>query len=105
MNATPGPIVSGKNFFPNPPLLCVKRIPALPVTSTNCTPACGPCEFVPAGVLDGFALLFGFALCASAMFGIRNEKLSSREQHAAAFCFKVSPGGRRGQHLEHPRRD
>src|SRR5215469_12469724 len=33
MNAQPGPIVSGKYFFPNAPLLCVKWMPAWAVTS------------------------------------------------------------------------
>src|SRR5712664_2039991 len=37
MKATPGPSVSGKNFFPNAPLLCTKRIPACCVTSRKVT--------------------------------------------------------------------
>src|SRR6266478_4062774 len=37
MNATPGPRVSGKNFFPNAPLLCAKRMPDCLVTSRNVT--------------------------------------------------------------------
>src|SRR5215470_20137091 len=35
MKAQPEPIVSGKYFLPNAPLLCLKRIPACPVTSVN----------------------------------------------------------------------
>src|ERR1043166_9470023 len=35
MKAQPEPIVSGKYFLPNVPLLCLKRIPACPVTSVN----------------------------------------------------------------------
>src|SRR6476620_7039042 len=35
MKAQPEPIVSGKYFFPNAPLLCLKRIPACAVTSVN----------------------------------------------------------------------
>src|ERR1044072_4200825 len=35
MKAQPEPIVAGKYFLPNAPLLCLKRIPACPVTSVN----------------------------------------------------------------------
>src|ERR1043166_8084643 len=35
MKAQPEPMVSGKYFLPNAPLLCLKRIPACPVTSVN----------------------------------------------------------------------
>ena len=35
MKAQPDPIVSGKYFFPNAPLLCLKRMPASAVTSAN----------------------------------------------------------------------
>src|SRR6266550_602484 len=35
MNAHPGPMVSGKYFFPNAALLCTKRIPARTVMSRN----------------------------------------------------------------------
>src|SRR5258708_17766673 len=37
MKATPGPSVSGRNFFPNAPLLCTKRTPDCCVTSRNVT--------------------------------------------------------------------
>src|SRR5437588_13083714 len=33
MNAQPGPMVSGRYFFPNAPLLCVKWMPACEVMS------------------------------------------------------------------------
>ena len=35
MKAQPEPIVSGKYFFPNAPLLCLNRMPASAVTSVN----------------------------------------------------------------------
>jgi hypothetical protein len=35
MKQTPLPIVSGRYFLPNAPLLCLKRIPACAVTSVN----------------------------------------------------------------------
>src|SRR6478672_6616693 len=35
MNAQPEPIVSGRYFLPNAPLLCLKRMPACVVTSVN----------------------------------------------------------------------
>src|SRR6266576_2644623 len=35
MKAQPAPIVSGKYFFPNAPLLCLKRMPACADTSVN----------------------------------------------------------------------
>src|SRR6185369_3860552 len=35
MKAQPAPMVSGRYFFPNAPLLCLKRIPACAVTSVN----------------------------------------------------------------------
>src|SRR5262245_22294402 len=104
MKATPGPIVSGKNFFPNAPLLCVKRIPAFTVTSTNCAPACAADELAPVCAPGKSALdfVFGdfgaaFALCVSLMFPNRREKHSRAEETAAANCFKASPEDYRGQ--------
>src|SRR5262245_44444328 len=41
-NATPEPIVSGKYFFPNAPLLCLKRMPANDVTLVNVGPPDAP---------------------------------------------------------------
>src|SRR3954467_5469978 len=38
---TPEPIVSGRYFFPNAPLLCAKRIPACRVTSVNVSDGSG----------------------------------------------------------------
>src|SRR5208282_24151 len=35
MMQTPLPIVSGRYFFPNAPVLCLKRMPACAVTSTK----------------------------------------------------------------------
>src|SRR5262245_28423402 len=36
--AAPAPRVSGRNFLPKAPLVCLKRMPAFAVTSTNVTP-------------------------------------------------------------------
>src|SRR3981081_1578539 len=51
MKATPGPSASGKNFFPNAPLLCTKRIPDCWVTSRKVTTeAAEPPMLPPASV-------------------------------------------------------
>src|ERR1700740_796342 len=54
MKATPGPSVSGRNFFPYAPLLCMKRIPACCVTSRNVTAelAAGPRLLPPPTAAD-----------------------------------------------------
>src|SRR5215467_7730605 len=108
MNATPGPIVSGKNFFPNAPLLCVKRILTFAVTSTKCTPASAPDEFAPVCAPCEVALSFlpcglgaAFERSEPLKFGTRNEEHSRREDIAAAICFKASPGDRRGPRPKH----
>src|ERR1700687_2699067 len=48
MKATPGPRVSGKNFFPNAPLLCTKRMPDCCVISRNVTAEAGSLLLPPA---------------------------------------------------------
>src|SRR4029077_17516153 len=47
MKATPGPSVSGKNFFPNAPLLCTKRMPACWLTSRKVTAEAARPRVVP----------------------------------------------------------
>src|SRR5437763_8466975 len=49
MKAQPGPMVSGRYFFPNAPLLCVKQMPAWAVMSRKWIWAVAECVRTSAG--------------------------------------------------------